>query len=108
MKGVTLPTETVSVMEMSPIKSGLGATDEIAHDVRRFGLGKVQALPGALIALMRDVGIPNGLTAIGYGGRDVPALIDGCLKQPRLLARALRSAGAQELDGILRDSMQCW
>src|ERR687888_220060 len=41
MKGVTLPTETVFVMEMSPIKFGLGATDEIAHDVKRFGLGKV-------------------------------------------------------------------
>jgi len=41
MKGVTLPTETVFVMEMSPIKFGLGATDEIAFDARRLGLGKV-------------------------------------------------------------------
>jgi hypothetical protein len=40
MKGVTLPTETVFVMEMSPIKFGLGATDELAHDVRRLGLGR--------------------------------------------------------------------
>ena len=40
MKGVTLPTETVFVMEMSPIKFGLGATDEIAHDVRRLGLSR--------------------------------------------------------------------
>ena len=30
MKGVTLPTETVFVMEASPIKFGLGAMDEIA------------------------------------------------------------------------------
>ena len=29
MKGVTLPTETVFVMEMSPIKFGLGAMDEV-------------------------------------------------------------------------------
>ena len=34
MKGVTLATETVCVMEMSPIKFGLGATDEIGYDVR--------------------------------------------------------------------------
>jgi len=34
MKGVTLPTETVFVMEASPIKFGLGATDEIAYDAR--------------------------------------------------------------------------
>ena len=41
MKGVTLPTETVFVMEASPIKFGLGATDEIAYDVRRLGLKRV-------------------------------------------------------------------
>ena len=38
MKGVTLPTETVFVMEASPIKFGLGAMDEIAYDARRLGL----------------------------------------------------------------------
>jgi alcohol dehydrogenase class IV len=31
MNGVTLPTETVFVMEASPIKFGLGAMDEIAY-----------------------------------------------------------------------------
>ena len=67
-----------------------------------------EALPGALVALMRDIGIPHGLTAIGYGERDVPALIDGCLKQPRLLTGAPRPVRAIELDGILRDSMQYW
>ena len=41
MKGVTLPTETVFVMEMSPIKFGLGATDEIGFDAARLGLGRV-------------------------------------------------------------------
>src|SRR5437660_12054881 len=41
MKGVTLPTETVFVMEASPIKFGLGATDEIAYDARRLGLKRV-------------------------------------------------------------------
>src|SRR5439155_703833 len=44
-----------------------------------------EALPGALLALMRDVGIPNGLTALGYGESDIPALVEGTLKQPRLL-----------------------
>ena len=41
MTGVTLPTEPVFVMEMSPIKFGLGATDEIGHDARRLGVQKV-------------------------------------------------------------------
>ena len=67
-----------------------------------------EALPGALIALMRDIGIPSGLSAIGYAERDVPALIEGTLKQPRLLSGAPRAIGAPELEGILRDAMQYW
>jgi hydroxyacid-oxoacid transhydrogenase len=67
-----------------------------------------EALPGALTSLMHDVAIPNGLTAVGYGERDVAALIEGTLKQPRLLSGAPRPVGAAELDWILRDSMQYW
>ena len=67
-----------------------------------------QALPRAVMALMRDVGIPSGLSAVGYGERDVAALIEGTLKQPRLLSGAPRIIGAPELDWILRDAMQYW
>src|SRR4029077_6553244 len=41
MQGVTCATETVFVMEASPIKFGLGAMDEIAYDARRLGLKRV-------------------------------------------------------------------
>jgi len=67
-----------------------------------------EALPRALIGLMRDVGLPGGLSAIGYGGQDIAALIEGTLRQPRLLAGAPRAVGAAELDWILRDAMQYW
>lgn len=67
-----------------------------------------EALPRALVALMRDIGIPSGLAAIGYAERDLPALIEGTLKQPRLLAGAPRTVGAPELDWILRDAMRYW
>ena len=67
-----------------------------------------EALPRALASLMRDVGIPNGLTAVGYGEHDVAALIDGTLKQPRLLSGAPRTVGAAELDRILKESMHIW
>jgi alcohol dehydrogenase class IV len=67
-----------------------------------------EALPRALLGLMRDVGIPNGLAGVGYGPADVPALIEGTLKQPRLLSGAPRAVGAAELDWILRDAMQYW
>jgi alcohol dehydrogenase class IV len=67
-----------------------------------------EALPQALLALMRDIGIPNGLTAIRYSERDIPALIEGTLKQPRLLAGAPRPVGAEDLDWILRDALSLW
>lgn len=67
-----------------------------------------EALPRALVALMRDIGIPNGLTAIGYTEGDIPALVEGTLRQPRLLAGAPRQVGAADLDWILRDAMHCW
>jgi hydroxyacid-oxoacid transhydrogenase len=79
--------------------------------VPTIGLAEVarrEALPGALIALMRDTGIPNGLAAVGYTERDIPALVEGTLKQPRLLAGAPRAVGAADLDWILRDAMQYW
>ena len=36
-----------------------------------------EALPRALVALMRDVGIPNGLAAVGYAEGDAAALVEG-------------------------------
>jgi alcohol dehydrogenase class IV len=67
-----------------------------------------EALPRALASLMRDVGIPNGLSAVGYAQSDVPSLIAGTLKQPRLLSGAPRTVGAAELEGILVDSLRVW
>jgi len=70
--------------------------------------GRREALPLALASLMRDVGIPNGLNAVGYATSDVPSLIAGTLKQPRLLSGAPRTVGAAELQGILEESMRVW
>ena len=67
-----------------------------------------EALPNALLALMRDIGIPNGLTALGYAERDIPALVDGTLEQPRLLSGSPRTVGATELAAILHDSLRFW
>jgi hydroxyacid-oxoacid transhydrogenase len=62
-------------------------------------------LPELLLALMRDVGVPTGLEELGYGVEDVDALVEGALKQQRLLVVAPREAGAEALAGILRASL---
>jgi hydroxyacid-oxoacid transhydrogenase len=65
-------------------------------------------LPDVLARLMRDIGIPDGIAAVGYGDVDVDDLVDGALKQQRLLATAPRSVTAEDLDAIFRRSMSLW
>ncbi|GMA17128.1 iron-containing alcohol dehydrogenase (plasmid) [Deinococcus metallilatus] len=67
-----------------------------------------EALPNALLALMRDVGAPSGVAELGYGEADLPALVAGAQKQQRLLAVAPRTPTADDLEGILRDSLHNW
>ena len=55
-----------------------------------------------------DVGAPSGLAELGYTEADIPALVDGALRQQRLLVLAPREPDADELAAILRDSMVNW
>jgi alcohol dehydrogenase class IV len=72
------------------------------------GAHGVDALPDTIVSLSRDVGIPNGLAAFGYGDADVDGLVAGAMKQERLLAIAPRRVTAEDLAAIFRDSMQNW
>jgi hydroxyacid-oxoacid transhydrogenase len=65
-------------------------------------------LPGVLRRLMRDVGLPRGLAEVGYAEADVDDLVEGSLKQQRLLATAPREATAEDLARIVRDSLENW
>ncbi len=53
---------------------------------------------------MRDIGMPNGIGAIGYGEADVDALVEGALRQQRLLATAPKAVDGEDLAGIFRRS----
>ena len=66
------------------------------------------ALPAVLVDLMRDIGIPNGLAAVGYGKDDVPDLVEGAMKQQRLLATAPREVTEEDAAGILERSLELW
>jgi alcohol dehydrogenase class IV len=65
-------------------------------------------LPQVLADLMRDIGVPNGLAAVGYTEADVPDLVEGTLKQQRLLATAPREVTEEDAAAILRDSLELW
>lgn len=65
-------------------------------------------LPAVLTGLMRDVGMPNGLGAVGYTEADVDALAEGTMKQQRLLATAPRDVGPADVATVLRASLELW
>jgi len=45
-------------------------------------------LAGAVLALSRSIGIPNGIAGVGYTHADIDDLVSGTLPQQRLLANA--------------------
>jgi alcohol dehydrogenase class IV len=65
-------------------------------------------LPGVLIRLMRDIGLPAGAGAVGFDTADVDDLVEGALKQQRLLATAPRPVTAEDLAGIFTRSLSLW
>ena len=72
------------------------------------GADDADLLPAVLIDIMRDVGIPAGLSAVGFGEGDIDALTEGTLKQERLLATAPREITPEAVGGILRSSIELW
>jgi len=65
-------------------------------------------LPEAIIRLMRDIGCPNGLSAVGYTGADIPRMVEGGWKQQRLLVGSPRPVTERDLHRILEESMVLW
>jgi hydroxyacid-oxoacid transhydrogenase len=65
-------------------------------------------LPGVISELMRDVGMPNGIGAVGYTEDDVAPLVEGTMKQQRLLATAPREVTEDDATAILRSSLELW
>jgi hydroxyacid-oxoacid transhydrogenase len=70
--------------------------------------GGADALPNVLLSLMRDIGIPSGIGEVGYGEADVPGLVEGAMKQQRLLATAPKPVTEDDLAGIFRRSLRNW
>ena len=67
-----------------------------------------EQLPSALIALMRDIGIPNGIGAVGYAEGDIPDLVPGTMKQARLLATCPRPVTEDDIAEIFAKSLENW
>lgn len=67
-----------------------------------------EILAGAVVEMMRKVGMPNGLRAVGYGPDDIDKLVEGTLPQHRVTKLSPRPAGAEDLEKLFLDSMTLW
>jgi alcohol dehydrogenase class IV len=65
-------------------------------------------LPDVLTRLMSDVRAPSGIRELGYDEDDIEVIVEGALKQQRLLVISPREAGPVELGGIVGESMHNW
>jgi hydroxyacid-oxoacid transhydrogenase len=61
-----------------------------------------------VIAIMKRLRIPNGLSALGYTRSDIPKLVAGTLPQQRVIKLSPRPVGAEELTAIFEDAMMYW
>ncbi len=57
---------------------------------------------------MKATGMPNGLSAVGYGPRDIEDLVQGTLPQHRLTKLSPRPASAEDLRQLFTESMTLW
>ena len=65
-------------------------------------------LADAIIALLRRLGVPNGLGAIGYSAEDAPALAAGAVPQQRVIKLSPRPVEEADLRQLFLDSMRLW
>jgi len=65
-------------------------------------------LSDTLVDLMRKVGMPNGLSAVGFGPEDVDRMVEGTLPQHRVTKLSPRPASAEELKQLFLESMTLW
>jgi hydroxyacid-oxoacid transhydrogenase len=67
-----------------------------------------ESLPSALVALMRDIEIPNGIAAVGYADGDISDLVEGTMKQQRLLDTCPKPVTEDDAAGVFARSMELW
>jgi hydroxyacid-oxoacid transhydrogenase len=67
-----------------------------------------EALASTLADLMRRAGLPNGLSAVGFGPDDVPELVAGTLPQHRVTKLCPRPFDEADLERLFLESMTLW
>jgi hydroxyacid-oxoacid transhydrogenase len=67
-----------------------------------------EILAGQIETIMRRVGMPNGLSGVGFGPADVDALVAGTLPQHRVTKLSPRPAAEADLRQLFLAAMRYW
>ena len=65
-------------------------------------------LAACLIDYIRQLEMPNGLSALGYSSAHVPALVEGTLPQHRVTKLSPRPASEEDLTALFEDALSYW
>jgi len=70
--------------------------------------GAGEVLAGRITEFMRELGVPNGLAALGYTTANIPALVEGTLPQHRVTKLSPRPASPEDLARLFEDALEAW
>jgi len=110
--GISVILNTPAVVRFTaPADPGrhLRAAEALGADVLGAAPGDAgEILASRVIHFMRSLGVPNGLSAVGYTPDDIPALVEGTLPQHRVTKLSPVPAEAADLTRLFQESMQVW
>ena len=87
----------------------LHAAEILGADIGGVGLEQAgDVLAVRLIELMRQLDMPNGLSALGYRDDHIPALVQGTLSQNRVTKLSPRPAKSEDLAVLFAGAMRYW
>ena len=87
----------------------LRAAEVLGADVagaRSQDAGKI--LADTITGFMQRLNVPNGLSALGYTGSHIPALVEGTLPQHRVTKLSPRQADREDLARLFEAAMVAW
>jgi len=87
----------------------LQAAEWLGADVSKASpqdAGKI--LADRIASFIQRLGLPNGLSGVGYTPDDIPALVQGTLPQHRVTKLSPRPAGPEELAALFEDALAAW
>ena len=77
-------------------------------EVRNPAAEAGEILAGQIVSLMKQLEMPNGLSAVGFTKADIPALVAGTLPQHRVTKLSPKPATEADLTRLFEDAMTGW